>query len=70
MTLRGFHIIFITLSVLLAFSLAAFEYVVYSQSKGMIDGVIALVSALFGLGMASYGVWFIRKPADPALKQS
>ncbi len=61
MSLRGVHILFILLSVLLSFLLAAFELTVYRQGHALVDGVVASLSAAIGLGLAAYGIWFIRK---------
>lgn len=61
MSLRGFHIVFITLSVILAFWFALFEYNAFVALKGTADLIAAVISALLGAGMLAYGVWFIQK---------
>jgi hypothetical protein len=63
MSLRGVHILFIVLSVLLSFAFAAFEWMAYQQGGTAVDLIVAIVSAVIGAGLAIYGVWFIRKPS-------
>jgi len=61
MSLRGFHIFFITLSVLLSFGFAAFEFLVFRQGHATLDAVIGGFSAAAGLALAVYGTWFLKK---------
>jgi hypothetical protein len=63
MSLRGVHILFIVLSVLLSFAFAAFEWMAYRQGGAVADLIVAVVSALIGGGLAAYGAWFILKPS-------
>jgi len=55
MSLRGFHIFFITLVTLFSFGISA---AVFGQG---FDHRFGALIALFGLVVAVYGVWFIRK---------
>lgn len=61
MTLRAFHYVFITLSVILAFGFAYLEFAAYSEGQSLSDGIVAVVSALVGVVLLGYGVWFYRK---------
>jgi len=63
MSLRGVHIVFIVLSVLLSFGFAALGWTAYQQGGSVVELLVAIVSAVIGLGLAAYGVWFIRKPS-------
>jgi len=60
MSLRFFHIVFITVTTLLAFFCAAWEYSNYRAFDGL-HWLGALVSALAGVTMIVYGVWFWKK---------
>jgi len=55
MSLRGFHIFFISLVTLLSFVIAAAVY-----GLGF-DPLFGGLCAAFGVVIAMYGVWFIRK---------
>ncbi|HWL51843.1 MAG TPA: hypothetical protein VNQ90_05385 [Chthoniobacteraceae bacterium] len=61
MTLRGFHIVFIIISVILTLGLAYYEYVFFQRSGGVLDGALAAAFALVGATLTGYGVWFFRK---------
>jgi hypothetical protein len=55
MSLRGFHIFFITMVMLISFGVAAAIYEVGFSP------MFATLVASFGLVVVVYGVWFIRK---------
>jgi len=61
MSLRAFHYVFITLSVILAFGFAYLEFATYSQGHSITDGVVGAISALIGVVLMGYGIWFYRK---------
>lgn len=61
MSLRAFHYVFITLSVILAFGFAYLEFATYSQAQSLNDGVVAAISAIIGVVLMGYAVWFHRK---------
>ncbi len=68
MSLKGFHIVFITLSTLCAFGFALWTLV--SNHDANTGGVRAggLASAVIGVGLVVYGVRFYRKiNTSPAL---
>lgn len=55
MSLRGFHIFFISLVVLLAFGIGA------TAMKVGFDEKFGILCDFFGAVLGIYGVWFIRK---------
>jgi hypothetical protein len=57
MSLKAFHIVFVTLSTLLAFTFSVWSF----RSPGGVYRVAGAASALFGLALIAYGVWFWRK---------
>ncbi len=59
MTLKAFHVVFITASVLLAFFFAAW-CLGSSPPPGLGRTVAGAVSAAAGLGLAAYETWFLR----------
>jgi len=60
MSLKAFHVVFITASVLLAFYFAA-----WCLGLGDKDGIgwhaAGIASAVTGLGLVAYEAWFLRK---------
>jgi hypothetical protein len=60
MSLKAFHVVFITASVLLAFFFS-----VWCLGLGEQDGIAwpatGIASALTGLGLVVYEAWFLRK---------
>jgi hypothetical protein len=58
MSLKAFHIVFVTLSSLLSFVFAAWAFGV---EGGSVYPVAGTASALFGVALIAYGVWFWRK---------
>ena len=60
MSLRIFHIVFVTLSTLLALGIAAWEYANFRAFGGAhIWG--ALHCTVFAVALVTYGFWFWRK---------
>jgi hypothetical protein len=55
MSLRGFHIFFISLVIVLSFAIAAAVWALGFDPR------FAAACAAFGLLLVVYGVWFIRK---------
>ena len=63
MTLKGFHILFITVSTLCLVGFAAWTFLFSADLGVRISGVI---SGLLGVALAGYGTWFYRnKLKDP-----
>ena len=58
MSLKAFHIVFVTLSSLLAFTFAAWSFGVEGGGLYRVAGTGA---ALFGVALIGYGIWFWRK---------
>ena len=61
MSLKAFHIVFVTASVLLAFGLAAWAFVNYAETRRTNDLAAGIGSAVAGLGLLVYGRYFLRK---------
>lgn len=61
MSLKAFHIVFISVSVILAFgfSLWALQSYFHDGDIGLL--IAALLSFIFGIGLIVYGVQFLRK---------
>jgi len=60
-SLKAFHLVFVTLSSLLAFVFAGWSLRFHAAVGGATYLVLGLGSALFGLGLIAYGFWFRRK---------
>lgn len=61
MSLKAFHIVFITASVLLAFGFGAWSLVGYSDTGRRIDLMFGVASVLIGVGLIVYGRYFLKK---------
>lgn len=61
MSLKGFHIVFITLSTLLALGAGAWCLWVESIHGAPAFRIGAICSFLAALALISYGIWFYRK---------
>ena len=61
MSLKAFHIVFITASILLAFGFAAWSLVTYSEQGGRSFLIYAIGSALCGVGLVAYEVYVLKK---------
>jgi hypothetical protein len=61
MSLKAFHVVFISASVLLAFGFAAWCLGGSPQTVGGGRLAAALASAAIGAGLAGYEVWFLKK---------
>lgn len=61
MSLKAFHIVFISVSVLTAFGFAAWLLNGYSKSDASGQLVGGVFSILAGLGLIVYGIRFLRK---------
>jgi hypothetical protein len=62
MSLKGFHIVFVTVSTLLCIFLAVWSFVLAPEVSAIatVAGVVGVIGAL---GMPVYGVYFYRKAA-------
>jgi len=61
MSLKAFHLVFVTASVLLAFGCAAWSLMNYFEAKRAADLVFGVCSAVIGLGLIFYGRYFLKK---------
>jgi hypothetical protein len=61
MSLRFFHIVFITLSTLLSFGFAVWLYENYRAQASAAELLGAIISGALGVGLIAYGVWFFKK---------
>lgn len=61
MSLKAFHIFFISLSTLLALGFAAWEVKGYVVSGEITQLVAGIISACVAVGLAVYGVRFVKK---------
>ena len=68
MSLKGFHIVFITLSTLCAFGFAVWTLLSRNDANTGGVRVLGIVGAFTGIALSVYGVWFYRKIRNsPAL---
>jgi len=61
MSLRAFHFVFITLSMLLAFGFAWWSFGNYQVQKDTTNLVLAAAGAVVGVALIAYEVWFYKK---------
>ena len=61
MSLKGFHLFFITAAILLSFGIAWLEYSAFRQEGAKVDAIMCVTQALLGLSLIGYGVSFMRK---------
>ncbi len=61
MSLKAFHIVFVTASVLLAFGFAAWAFVNYADSRRLADLATGMGGLFAGVGLLAYGRYFLKK---------
>lgn len=61
MSLKAFHIFFISVSTLFAFGFAAWFVQSYTHSNEALNLFAAFVSAISGIGLIVYGIRFLKK---------
>jgi hypothetical protein len=61
MSLKAFHVLFIAISILLAFGFAAWSFRQFSLGGAWLDLVVGIISAVTGLGLIVYGRYFLKK---------
>ncbi|MBM3877078.1 MAG: hypothetical protein FJ386_10205 [Verrucomicrobia bacterium] len=61
MSLKAFHIVFITASTLLSFGFGAWELHAWRTAGATSDLVLACGSTLAGAGLLAYGRYFLKK---------
>lgn len=61
MSLKAFHILFVTASTLLSFGFGAWALHSYSTSQSLVDLVMGILAVVLGVGMIWYGKYFLKK---------
>jgi hypothetical protein len=61
MSLRGVHLVLISVAVFLLFGFGIFQLLAYQRVSAVPDLVVAIVSFVLGLALAGYGVSFFKK---------
>ena len=61
MSLRGFHIVFITLATLMAMFLAVWAFGFAPSDAGVAAPVLGIIGVIGAIGLPIYGVYFYRK---------
>ena len=61
MSLKAFHIVFITASVLMAFGVSAWEVQAYQVGGRNVDLILAIGAAVAGVALLVYGRYFLKK---------
>ena len=59
MSLKSFHVFFIVLAVLSSLGFAVWTFTKGGAELGTGAGMLGVFSALAGVGLAVYGVWFV-----------
>ena len=61
MSLKAFHVVFVTASILMAFGVGAFSLVKYSDERQLVDLLLGIGSTLGGIGLIIYGRYVMKK---------
>ena len=61
MSLKGFHLFFIAMSVLLAFGFGAWGIQSYNIDKDPLELGLGIGAIVFGMALIFYSMWFIKK---------
>jgi uncharacterized membrane protein (UPF0136 family) len=61
MSLKGFHLFFITLSVILSALCSIYGFVNYQQQNSIVHLMWGIMSLVVLIGLLYYVVWFMRK---------
>jgi len=61
MSLKAFHVVFIAVSILLAFGFAAWEFQAYADVRRTADLVFGIGSTGAGVGLVIYGRYVLKK---------
>jgi len=68
MSLKAFHIVFVTLSALLAVWFSVWSFGQYSAGAGTLYLVFGLCGAILVVALIVYGFWFLKKMKDVSLR--
>ena len=61
MSLKALHIVFITLSMVLAVGFGVWEIRFHLHENNYFHLTLGVLSLLFGVALVPYGIWFLRK---------
>jgi hypothetical protein len=61
MSLKAFHIVFITLSLTLAWGCAALEFQNYQAGGSVLYLAVSVCAFVAGIALLVYGIWFLKK---------
>ena len=61
MSLKAFHVVFIAISILLAFAFAAWELKLYSEERRLMDLGFGVGSGIAGITLIVYGRYVLKK---------
>jgi cytochrome bd-type quinol oxidase subunit 1 len=61
MSLKFFHVIFVTTTTIFSLAGARWAFQIYEQSQRMEMKVISISSVVIAVGLLFYGIWFYRK---------
>jgi hypothetical protein len=64
MSLKAFHIVFVTASILLAFGFGAWSFLNYKDEERALDLVFGIGSVAVGIGLVIYERMILRKLKD------
>lgn len=64
MSLKAFHIVFIVLSIVLAFGFAAWSFVSYAHAGPLLHLWFGIGSLASGIALVIYSKYFLRKLKD------
>jgi len=67
MSLKAFHILFVTLSTLLAVWFSVWSFSQYSDGAGTLYLAFGICGAVLVVALIVYGVWFLKKMKDVSL---
>lgn len=64
MSLKAFHIVFVTVSILLTLGFGVWSLVQFSEAKRLLDLVFGIGSLLAAVGLVFYGKYVLKKLKD------
>lgn len=64
MSLKAFHIVFVTVSILLTLGFGVWSLVQFSEARRLLDLVFGIGSLLAAVGLLFYGKYVLKKLKD------
>ena len=61
MSLKGFHIVFVTFSTLLSIGFGVWAFGQYTDGGSTTLLAVAVAAGVFAVVLIGYGIWFLRK---------